>query len=242
MSSLCQSPVFGRGFFLRGYRMPPDLLRLRLPCAGGCGIKHGTGGAALPTTCIPRRGYMRNKTPCFCVALPCSLPMAAFAQSTPVGKWKTIDDKTGKPKSIVEIYRPTNGTLAGKVLQVLESDKGPHPVCDKCDGEQEQADQRHGDPVGPEARRRRLGRRQRSSTRRTARSTRSSCRLSADGKNWKSAAASASRCWAAARPGCANRNRRALRSTIDGPALPGRLFSRGRANMPARKAPQDRMR
>jgi uncharacterized protein (DUF2147 family) len=63
------------------------------------------------------------------------LPMAAFAQSTPVGKWKTVDDKTQKPKSTVEIYETTNGSLAGKVLQVLESDKGPHPVCDLCDGE-----------------------------------------------------------------------------------------------------------
>ncbi|HMB42953.1 MAG TPA: DUF2147 domain-containing protein [Luteimonas sp.] len=62
------------------------------------------------------------------------LPMAAFAQNSPVGKWRTIDDKTGKPKSIVEIYESTNGTLAGKVLEVLNSDKGPNPLCDACKG------------------------------------------------------------------------------------------------------------
>jgi uncharacterized protein (DUF2147 family) len=62
-------------------------------------------------------------------------PAIAFAQNTPVGKWRTIDDKTGKVKSIVEIYETQNGTLAGKVLQVLNSDKGPHPLCDACKGE-----------------------------------------------------------------------------------------------------------
>lgn len=73
--------------------------------------------------------------------LLCLLPLAAFAQNTPVGKWRTIDDKTGKPKSIVEIYETTNGTLAGKVLTVLQSDQGPHPVCEKCEGD------RHNKPV-----------------------------------------------------------------------------------------------
>ena len=60
---------------------------------------------------------------------------AAFAASnSPVGKWKTIDDKTKQPKSIVEITE-VNGTLQGKVLQVLQSDEGPHPVCKECDGD-----------------------------------------------------------------------------------------------------------
>jgi len=80
---------------------------------------------------------MRTK---FIVLLLALLPLAAIAQAptthdTPVGKWRTIDDKTGKVKSIVEIYATTNGTLAGRVLQVLDSDKGPHPLCDACKGE-----------------------------------------------------------------------------------------------------------
>ena len=69
------------------------------------------------------------------------LPMAAFAQNTPVGKWRTIDDKTGKVKSIVEIYDAGNGSLSGKVVQVLQSDKGPNPICDLCEGE------KHNQPV-----------------------------------------------------------------------------------------------
>ena len=64
-----------------------------------------------------------------------SLSTSVFAQDTPLGAWRTVDDKTGKVKSIVEIYETQNGTIAGKVLQVLNSDKGPHPLCDACKGE-----------------------------------------------------------------------------------------------------------
>jgi uncharacterized protein (DUF2147 family) len=53
---------------------------------------------------------------------------------TPVGTWRQIDDVTGKPKSVIQITED-NGKLQGKVLQVLLSDDGPHPVCKKCEGE-----------------------------------------------------------------------------------------------------------
>ncbi|MEO5565582.1 MAG: DUF2147 domain-containing protein [Luteimonas sp.] len=62
------------------------------------------------------------------------LPLAAFAQNSPVGKWRTIDDATGKVKSVVQIDETANGTLQAKVLQVLDSDKGPNPLCDACKG------------------------------------------------------------------------------------------------------------
>lgn len=64
-----------------------------------------------------------------------ALPLSAFAQNTPVGTWTTIDDKTNKPKSIVEIYEAKDGSLAGRVAKVLQSDRGPNPVCDKCSGD-----------------------------------------------------------------------------------------------------------
>ena len=69
------------------------------------------------------------------------LPLSVLAQSSPVGKWRTLDDKTGKPKSIVQIDQRTDGTLSGRVLEVLQSDKGPNPVCDDCTGS------RHNQPV-----------------------------------------------------------------------------------------------
>ena len=63
-----------------------------------------------------------------------AMPMLAMAQQSPVGKWKTIDDETGKVKSIVEITQASNGTLQGRVVEVLQSDRGPNPTCDKCSG------------------------------------------------------------------------------------------------------------
>jgi uncharacterized protein (DUF2147 family) len=56
----------------------------------------------------------------------------AFAAGSPIGKWKTIDDKTKKEKSIVEIYSE-GGKLYGKILELLQpEDKGK--ICDKCPG------------------------------------------------------------------------------------------------------------
>lgn len=63
-----------------------------------------------------------------------AVPMLASAQQSPVGRWKTIDDETGKAKSIVEITQASNGTLQGRVIEVLSSDRGPNPTCDKCTG------------------------------------------------------------------------------------------------------------
>lgn len=71
----------------------------------------------------------------FVVVALAVLPVAAFAQQdSPVGRWKTIDDETGKVKSIVEIQRMSDGTLQGKVVEILQSDRGPNPTCDKCEG------------------------------------------------------------------------------------------------------------
>ncbi|GLQ94137.1 DUF2147 domain-containing protein [Dyella acidisoli] len=60
--------------------------------------------------------------------------VAWAANDTPVGTWRQVDDVTGKPKSIIQIT-DNNGKLEGKVMQVLLSDDGPHPICKKCDGD-----------------------------------------------------------------------------------------------------------
>ncbi|MEL4307539.1 DUF2147 domain-containing protein [Joostella sp. CR20] len=56
---------------------------------------------------------------------------SAFSQSV-LGKWKTIDDESGKEKSIVEIYEE-NGKVYGKVIELLNKDR-QDAKCDKCDG------------------------------------------------------------------------------------------------------------
>ncbi|MFC6841752.1 DUF2147 domain-containing protein [Xanthomonas theicola] len=73
------------------------------------------------------------------LALPLSVAafVAQAADTSPVGRWQTIDDETGKPKSIVQIEQAGNGTLSGKVIEILQSDKGPNPLCEKCDGTQQ---------------------------------------------------------------------------------------------------------
>lgn len=69
------------------------------------------------------------------LALPLSLSSLALAAESPAGRWQTIDDETGKPKSIVDIQEAADGTLSGKVAEILQSDHGPNPICSACDGE-----------------------------------------------------------------------------------------------------------
>ncbi len=56
---------------------------------------------------------------------------ALLAQYSPVGIWKTIDDKTGEAKSHVEIFEQ-NGKFHGKVVRLLR--KGPETRCENCSG------------------------------------------------------------------------------------------------------------
>jgi len=54
---------------------------------------------------------------------------------TVFGKWKTIDDRTGKPKGLIEIYKK-EGQMYGKILEVLEEGtEGQEVLCTKCDGD-----------------------------------------------------------------------------------------------------------
>lgn len=50
-----------------------------------------------------------------------------------LGKWKTIDDETGKPKSIVEIYEKS-GKIYGKVIEILDI-VHKNNLCKECSGE-----------------------------------------------------------------------------------------------------------
>ncbi|GAA4271898.1 DUF2147 domain-containing protein [Aquimarina gracilis] len=54
------------------------------------------------------------------------------AQEEVLGKWKTIDDNTGKERSIVEIYK--NGDkIFGKIERILdEAERGN--LCEECKG------------------------------------------------------------------------------------------------------------
>ncbi|WP_422103824.1 DUF2147 domain-containing protein [Winogradskyella sp.] len=55
---------------------------------------------------------------------------SGFSQSI-LGKWKTVDDETGKEKSVVEIYED-DGKIYGKIVEILTEKK--KAVCSKCKG------------------------------------------------------------------------------------------------------------
>jgi uncharacterized protein (DUF2147 family) len=67
-----------------------------------------------------------------------ALPMLAAAfiasaqNASPVGRWKTYDEETGKPRLIVEVYEAKGGTYAAKVLDTLFA---PNAVCTECKGD-----------------------------------------------------------------------------------------------------------
>ena len=54
------------------------------------------------------------------------------AQDTPVGIWKTIDDKTGEAKSHLEVYE-NSGKYFAKIVKLLLSP--PDKICDNCKGD-----------------------------------------------------------------------------------------------------------
>lgn len=49
------------------------------------------------------------------------------------GQWRTVDDDTGQPKSIVEIYKK-DGVLFGKIITLINPSE-ENPICDLCEGD-----------------------------------------------------------------------------------------------------------
>lgn len=66
------------------------------------------------------------------MTLACVATNVWAANPSPVGTWKTIDDATGKVKSLVQIT-DEGGELHGKVVKLFNPSH-PNPTCDKCDG------------------------------------------------------------------------------------------------------------
>jgi len=65
----------------------------------------------------------------FAVAL--LLPGFAFAQLTPLGLWKTIDDDGKTAKSLVRISEH-NGAIVASIEQLLDPAAPPNAKCDRC--------------------------------------------------------------------------------------------------------------
>jgi len=54
---------------------------------------------------------------------------AAFAQVSPVGLWRSIDDKTGEAKAEIRIV-DSGGVLTGRIEKTLKKDA--KPTCEEC--------------------------------------------------------------------------------------------------------------
>jgi len=65
---------------------------------------------------------------------------SAFAQMTPVGTWRSIDDKTGEAKAEIRI-EDQGGKLFGHIVRTLKKDAKPDAVCQEC------RDERKGQPI-----------------------------------------------------------------------------------------------
>lgn len=60
---------------------------------------------------------------------------------TIVGSWKTIDDETGEPRSVVEIFEK-EGLYHGRITKLFrEEGEDPDPICEECE------DHRKGDKI-----------------------------------------------------------------------------------------------
>ncbi len=63
----------------------------------------------------------------------CAVATTARAdETTPVGRWVTIDDDTHRPKAIVRIWEE-DGQLQGRIEKLFRRPgEDPDPTCDKC--------------------------------------------------------------------------------------------------------------
>lgn len=63
-----------------------------------------------------------------------------FEAGSPLGLWRTIDDRTGKSRSLVRIVDRGDGVLVGRIERILEP-LTSDPVCEKCE------DDRRNQPI-----------------------------------------------------------------------------------------------
>jgi len=70
----------------------------------------------------------------FSLLMTTSMTSPAFAadMTSAVGNWVTIDDKTGKPKSVVKIMQ-VGSELRGNIVKLMDPTK-QNAVCDECKG------------------------------------------------------------------------------------------------------------
>lgn len=68
-------------------------------------------------------------------AEPAARPFTVAIDSSPVGMWKTLDDKTGEARSLIKVWTD-KGELLGQIEKLFRKpSENPNPLCDKCSGD-----------------------------------------------------------------------------------------------------------
>ena len=86
-----------------------------------------------------RRRAWRAIASAVALALVVVPALAAADLSSPVGLWRTFDDKTGRERGLVRIWKQ-DGSLYGSIVSTVDPAEGKR-TCDKC------RDDRHGKPI-----------------------------------------------------------------------------------------------
>lgn len=71
---------------------------------------------------------MKNSMAAIILVASCG---SVFAQMTPVGLWRNLDDKTGEAKAEIRIVE-ASGVLSGKIDKRIGKDIKPDDTCDQC--------------------------------------------------------------------------------------------------------------
>jgi uncharacterized protein (DUF2147 family) len=66
--------------------------------------------------------------------------LPSWAQMSPVGTWRSIDDKSGEAKAEIRITE-SGGALTGRIEKSLKKDTQPDATCQEC------TDDRKGQPI-----------------------------------------------------------------------------------------------
>ncbi len=71
---------------------------------------------------------------CITALLLAAVSLNAFADGSPVGLWKSIDDTSGKPSALIRITE-SGGELTGKIEKLFRAPgEEANPLCVKCEG------------------------------------------------------------------------------------------------------------
>lgn len=79
---------------------------------------------------------MKNIFKIIFIILGMGLLQLSYAANSPIGYWRTIDDATGKPKGIVQIWSSADNVLHGRILKIWpRPGADQNELCTACQGD-----------------------------------------------------------------------------------------------------------